>query len=284
MKNERTLRAELQRLEGFAASMEIVILRELKALEVYSQTTEVLGPEARIWSKAEKLDDLQTEIDGVIAELKANGWYKPADYSGAVYEYRPPKVKQPKAETPVKERKPRKVYPVAAPKAAPKRKRRTDRELAEALRLKEAQKAATAAEKQQLKAERREAREALKKPRSVRAPKPRKPKESRELMLAKKRRDSIQERLSKLDAQIDAERVDLERRLEERKARVLEVANQSTADKGPQNRRNAKLALENVESQLRDLPKRKEERLNSLTEQLENALKDINRLAESHSQ
>jgi hypothetical protein len=121
-------------------------------------------------------------------------------------------------------------------------------------------------------------------PKAKPAPKPRKPRESRELKLAKKRRDSVTERLYRLDAQIDAERLDLERRLEERKARVLEVANQSTADKGPQNRRNAALALANVEGQLRDLPKRKEERLNNLTEQLEKALIDIEMLIESASQ
>jgi hypothetical protein len=316
MNREGILRAKLQTLENHATALEKAIYNDLVTAERYANTE---GLEARTWCKAERLDGIQDDIDGIIAELKSEGWYKPMDYSGTYYIYKPRKLKKPKLEAPPKVRTPRTVYPAKAPKAAKPTRRKTDREVAEARQAREAAKAAREAERLRIREERRAERKALReasrpvrtpkqkpapKPKSVRAPKvrpepkpkvvrppkakpvpkPRKPAESRELMLAKKRRDSVIQRINSLDSQIAAERAKLAQRIVERQIKLAEVAHTPTAEYGAQKRAAAKAGLDTANKRLAEIDKRHAERLESLNAQLEQANHDIQLLSENNSQ
>jgi hypothetical protein len=186
-----------------------------------------------------------------------------------------------------------------AQEAAERRsKTEADRQAAKAAReataaaerlAKELRKAEAAAIK---KAEQVRVREAARKVRVVKElkpkpqpePKPRKQSESYEMKLAKKRRDKALSNLKNLDAQMEIERINLERRLIERRERVEAVAHLPTSELGPQKRRTARKDLENVERQLRELPERKKQREERLLELVDLANLDIYELLEKDSQ
>lgn len=250
------LKVHLHNLERSAQTMERVVYNALVELE-FIPGRDVPSFEQRIIRKLERLDELQDEIDAVRSKLKEAGEHQPVRLPEPKYEY-----KRPKYELPEKpKRKPRKVYPVNSPKPA---------------------KAKT---KPAPKPKKEPKPKVVRPPKVARVPKPRKPAESREMKLTKKRRDAVLRRMRELDGKIAAERESLLTRLEERKARIAEVANQTTAELGPQNRRGARLALAHVERQLAGLDERHRSRLEDLTAQHEKALKDIDRLLiENNSQ
>jgi colicin import membrane protein len=353
------LPTQLVQLENYAEVLEKRVYKKLCGLEKMRNPISIQQEEGQILTVLQKLDEMQEEIDGIKATLKAQGLNVVVSYEGNVYRAKPKKIKAPPKPKP--ERKPEpKVYPIESPTPAKLRakkagmkleemeartKERAERQKvreaeklaaqearerrAEAKRAKAASEAARKATQAALAAERlakaleqeaakkavREARQAEKlaqqverlaereaaraaraaemakpKPKNVRppkakpAPKPRKPRESDELRLAKKRRDSIQMRLGKLDDQIEKEHQALLARLEERKARVHAVRNTPPEQNGNQKRADAKKNLANVEAQLNGLAQRKQERWQSLTDQLEQANQDIQSLIENDSQ
>jgi hypothetical protein len=305
MNRSEILKKQLAEYERKATALEGVVLKDLNYLEKRKNAKDIVILEGKIQSRLRRLDSYQEEIDSISAELKEAGAYEYPDYSGNVYVYR--LKKQPKqkplkiqvSEARAEYRKESAKHKVYSTETTAQRKRREAKEAAaerraEAAALKEAkalQKAQEAAERA-LKAKREPKPRVVKelKPKPVREPRPKadpkptKPAESNEMKLAKKRRDSALKKLRNLDAQIESERLNLERRLIERKARVEAVAHLTIAEFGPQNRRTARLQQENVERQLRELPERKKQREERLLELVDLANLDILELLEKDSQ
>lgn len=324
MNRSELLKKQLAEYERKATDLEGIVLKDLNYLEKRKNAADIVILEGKIQSRLRRLDYFQEEIDSIAAELKEAGTFDFPDYSGNVYVYKLPKQpKQKPLKIQVSEARAKyreetskhKVYSVETTAQAKRRKQKEEaaQRKAQAAATKAAERQAAALRKAQEAAERkaaqadrqaaREAREAGRagrpkpvrvrepvqpKPKTVRppqakpAPRPRKPAESREVVLAKKKVDSTQRRLKRLDAQIEAERINLERRLEERKARVIEVAD--AVKLGPQKRYTAQKNLENVEQQLADLPKRREEREQALLELIEIAQQEVSELLEKDSQ
>lgn len=251
------LKQELINLERNAETLERIVFSDLTALETLPEGV-AEKYQAKVLRKLHRLDELQEEIDATVAKLKEAGGYEPRTYSAKVYEYRPPKYERPKPPK-KKPKAERKVYPVESPTPVKLRKRTPKPP--------------------------RVRKPVQPKPKSVRpAPKPRKPAESAELKLAKKRRDKARTMLRQLDAQIEAKRLVLLRRIEERKAKVLEVADIPNAEYGPQKRQNARNGLATAEQRLRDLDKHREERGQRILELIAKADQEIAELLEKDSQ
>lgn len=240
------LKAQLFELERAAETLERIVYNQLTAL-MSLPDREVEKYEAKVLRKLERLDELQDEIDTVVAKLKEAGEYQPVRHTGNVYEYKPPKYERPKPEK--KPKKARKVYPIESPK--PKRK-------------------APAKPKAG--------------PPKVKPERKPKPTESKELISARRRVYDNQHLLRVFEAYWEKEEANLQRRLEERLAKVAEVADIPAAEKGAQRRHFAKKNLANVQKQIETLPERKQKRLDSLNAQLEKAKQDVESLTESHSQ
>lgn len=267
------LKSQLFNLEKQAETLEKIIYSDLKALESLPDSR-VEQYEPKVWKKLEKLDEMQDEIDAVVAKLKEAGMWEPVSYTDAKYRYMRPKAPP---KPPKEPKKPRKVYPTET--TAQKRKRLAEAERKAAREARAAAKAARIAKVKSPKPKPEPKAVSAPKP----APKPRKPAESREVVLAKKRRDNVIIRLERLDDQIAAERLALLKRLEERNARVAYVAVTDTGKWWNQDKRSARLALENVEGKLAGLDKRRREREETLQAQLDKAIDEITVL-EKHSQ
>ncbi|APX03379.1 hypothetical protein [Arthrobacter sp. QXT-31] len=288
------LKTQLASAEQSANTTERIVLHELKVLATLKTEEQVAIQEASILRKLHRLDERQDEIDRIVRELKELGEYQYADYSEAKYIYKRPKVQKPKAE-PKKPRKPRKVYPINSPTPA-KLKERQAQAAAEKKAAREAERQTKAAQRAQEAAERkaqREAeREAARLEKALRraeeaairkaSPRPRVvtelPSTAKALNDAKHRAYDNQKRLDNLDATIDKRRIDLERRLEERKAYLAKVADIPQSGQGAQKRHTARTLLQNVENQLAELDEYKAQKQRRITELIARANNDVIRL------
>lgn len=263
------LKAQLLNLEKQAETLEKIVHKELIELQ-FVKDKEVRRYEQSILRKLHKLDALQDQLDAVTAKLKEAAEWEPVSYADAKYEYKRPKYVKP--EKPKKEpRKPRKVYPVQSPRQATPKKRVPDRD-----------RKPKVVKPPKVKPEPKP--KVVRAPKPKPAPKPRKPAEPQEVMLAKKRRTKATANLKGLDNQMAAEKETLLRRLEERKARVADLAVRNTGKWWNQDKRGARLALENVERQLAGLDERRMEREQALKAQIDKVTEEINNLLENDSQ
>lgn len=89
------LKAQLFELERSAETLEKIVYNQLTAL-MRLPDREVEQYEAKILRKLARLDEIQAEIDAVIAKLKETGEYIPARPTANIYEYKPPRPPTPK--------------------------------------------------------------------------------------------------------------------------------------------------------------------------------------------
>jgi hypothetical protein len=85
------LKAQLFELEKSAQTLERIIYKYLVEL-AFVPDEDVERFEEKILRKLRALDELQDEIDAIVAKLKEAGAYEVVSYAGNVYEYRPPKT------------------------------------------------------------------------------------------------------------------------------------------------------------------------------------------------
>lgn len=71
------IRAELLKLEQSAVTLEKIVYKELAQLEWLIEDESIDKQERIILRKLRKLDDIQTEIDALVATLKERGEYTP---------------------------------------------------------------------------------------------------------------------------------------------------------------------------------------------------------------
>jgi hypothetical protein len=306
------IKTQLTKLELDAQRIEANVARALDYMGRPSKKADQYTPkEAKIMDMLYRLDELQEQIDELMAELKEAGGYTVYSYAGNVYEY-----KRPKVVAPVKEKRPewveRKEYSTkttaqqkreaaqAAKKAAREAKgaaQLAEREAAKALR--EAARAAVRAEKESAALAAKQAREAARqaaraareaskpvrvakpvrvvKPKAT--PKPKQPPKSRELQRAERGvYDAILDR-QKVEGVFERQRIKDQQWAEEAQADLIRYADTPTKENGHQLRSRARIKLAAATERLNTIEERKEARYRELDERqarYEAEVRDLN--------
>lgn len=267
------LKVKLADLEKEATAIERNVLRLLTLLEKPKRHGAYVVEEAVIMTKLWKLDELQEEIDAILAELKAAGEWEPVSYAGNVYQYNPP--------APVKvEPKKTKVYPALAPTQAKLTKHVPDRDRVAARKAREAAR----------KAPREAKAPSTRPPKAKPVTRSRKPAASAELRAARKLQTDNNHKIRDLDNYLEGVKTKTEANIVYQQGKLEAAQSLRWMDQGPQKRAKAATSIENSQRKIAELPERRVKTLNLLMERKARYDAEVARLtaiefpSENHSQ